>query len=97
MSTHAKPNAPLPTKALRWQFEPSWSASGDKLAITGNRHPLPVILDRDLHDAWKDKQTIFMVKRDGTGLQQLVDEAGPYALVSSVITRWIGSGLYTGN
>ena len=70
---------PLPTKALRWQFEPSWSASGDKLAITGNRHPLPVILDRDLHDAWKDKQTIFMVKRDGTGLQQLVDEAGPYA------------------
>ena len=70
---------PLPTKALRWQFEPSWSASGDKLAVTGNRHPLPVILDRDLHDAWKDKQTIFIVNRDGTGLQQLVGEDGPDA------------------
>ena len=70
---------PLPTKALRWQFEPSWSASGDKLAITGNRHPLPVILDRDLHDAWKDKQTIFIVNRNGTGLQQLVEEDGPDA------------------
>ena len=71
---------PLPTKALRWQFEPSWSASGDKLAITGNRHPLPVILDRDLHEAWKDKQTIFLVNRDGTGLQPLVKEDGPDAL-----------------
>ena len=71
---------PLPTKALRWQFEPSWSASGDKLAITGNRHPLPVILDRDLHEAWKDKQTIFIVNRDGTGLQPLVKEDGPDAL-----------------
>ena len=70
---------PLPTKVLRWQFEPSWSAAGDKLAITGNRHPLPVILDRDLHNAWKDKQTIFIVNRDGTGLQQLVAEAGPDA------------------
>ncbi len=70
---------PLPTKALRWQFEPSWSATGDKLAFSGNRHLLPVILDRDLHNAWKDKQAIFIVNRDGTGLRQLVEEAGPAA------------------
>ena len=68
---------PLPTKALRFQFQPSWSASGDKLAISGIEHPLPVILD--LHNAWKDKQSIYIVNRDGTGLRQLVEEAGPDA------------------
>ena len=70
---------PLPTKALRWQFEPSWSALGDKLAISGIEHPLPVLLERDLHEAWKDKQSIYVVNRDGTGLRQLVNEAGPEA------------------
>ena len=69
---------PLPKKALIWQYYPSWSAVGDRLAFTGNKHPLPM-LDRDLHNAWKDKQTIYIVNRDGTGLQQLVKEAGPYA------------------
>ncbi|MCY4552825.1 MAG: hypothetical protein OXC79_04050 [Candidatus Poribacteria bacterium] len=68
---------PLPDKALLWQFDPSWSAGGDRLAFAGNKHPLPVILD--LHNAWKDKQTVFIINRDGTGLRQLVDEAGPYA------------------
>ena len=68
---------PLPDKALLWQFEPSWSAGGDRLAFAGNKHPLPVILD--LHNAWKDKQTVFIVNRDGTGLRQLVEEAGSYA------------------
>ena len=70
---------PLPTKALRWQFQPSWSALGDKLAFSGIEHPLPVILERDLHEAWKDKQSIYIVNRDGTGLRQLVEEAGPDA------------------
>ena len=70
---------PLPMKVIQWQFEPSWSASGDKLAFSGIEHPLPVILDRELHNAWKDKQAIFIVNRDGTGLRQLVEEAGPYA------------------
>ena len=68
---------PLPDKALLWQFDPSWSAGGDRLAFAGNKHPLPVILE--LHNAWKDKQTVFIVNRDGTGLRQLVEEAGPYA------------------
>ena len=70
---------PLPKKALIWQYNPSCSAVGDRLAFAGNKHPLPPILDGDLHNAWKAKQTIYIVNRDGTGLQQLVKEAGPYA------------------
>ena len=77
---------PLPDKVLLWQSHPSWSAAGDRLAISGNRHPIPVIagLDLDkaraLHDVWINKGTIFIVNRDGTGLRQLVEEAGPRAL-----------------
>ena len=67
----------LPKKAILRQIDPSWSATGDKLTFTGNKHPLPVILDRDLHNAWANKYTIFIVNRDGTGLKQLVEEAGP--------------------
>ena len=37
----------LPDEALPWQFDPSWSAAGDRLAISGIKHPLPVILDRE--------------------------------------------------
>ena len=71
---------PLPDKALRRQYGPSWSAAGNRLAISGIKHPKPAILDRDLHDAWADKQTIFIVDRDGTGLRQLVEEAGSEAV-----------------
>ena len=70
---------PLPDEALLFQFDPSWSAAGDRLAFAGNKHPIPVILDRELHRVWKNKQTIYIVNRDGTGLRQLVDEAGPHA------------------
>ena len=69
----------LPKKALLWQHQPSWSATGDKLAFSGNKHPRPAILNRELHNAWAAKRTIFIVNRDGTGLQQLVEEAGPAA------------------
>ena len=75
---------PLPDKALQWQSNPSWSAAGDRLAITGNRHLLPVILDRDLHNAWHDKYTVFIVNRDGTGLQQLIEEDGPRVSASAL-------------
>ena len=75
---------PLPDKALRRQAGPAWSAAGDRLAITGNRHPLPVILDRELHNAWADKYTVFIVNRDGTDLRQLVEEAGSGAGVSAL-------------
>ena len=71
---------PLPDKTLQWQRNPSWSAAGDRLAIRGNKHPIPAILDRDLHNAWANKSTIFIVNRDGSGLRQLVEEAGPRAL-----------------
>ena len=69
----------LPKKSLPWQGHPSWSASGDKLALVGNKEPIPAILDRDLHNAWRAKDTIFIVNRDGTGLKQLVPEDGQAA------------------
>ena len=75
---------PLPDKVLLWQWGPSWSAAGDRIAFTGNKHPLPVILDRDLHNAWKDRDSVYIVNRDGTGLRQLVDEAGPAAGASAL-------------
>ena len=75
---------PLPDKALQWQYLPSWSTAGDRLAISGNRHPIPAILDRDLHEAWRDKTTVYIVNRDGTGLRQLVDEAGPDIAVAAL-------------
>ncbi|RKU24278.1 hypothetical protein C6503_01245 [Candidatus Poribacteria bacterium] len=74
-----KREQPLPDKVLLWQSTPSWSAVGDKLAISGNKHPIPPILDKDLHRAWANKRTIYIVNRDGTGLRQLVEEAGPPA------------------
>ena len=77
-----KPERLLPKKALPWQRDPSWSASGDKLAFSGNNHPLPDInglelkVQRELHNAWRDKQTIFTVNRDGTDLKQVLEEDG---------------------
>ena len=83
---------PLRDKALLWQRAPSWSAAGDRLAISGNKHPLPVILDRDLHNAWADKSTIFIVNRDGSGLRQLVEEAGPggswACIIAGTARKW---------
>ena len=75
---------PLPDKTLPWQYLPSWSAAGDRLAITGNEHPRPAILDRDLHAAWHNKFTVYIVNRDGTGLRQLLDEAGHDASVAAL-------------
>ena len=69
----------LPKKVLHWQSTPSWSATGDKLAFVGNKHPIPAILDRALHNAWAAKDTIFIVNSDGTGLKQLVEEDGQAA------------------
>ena len=70
----------LPKKVEFFQRDPSWSAAGDKLAFTWNTHPLPPPdAGRAVHAAWKDKMTIYIVNRDGTGLRQLIEEAGPYA------------------
>ena len=75
---------PIRDKTLQWQNAPSWSATGDKLAISGNKHPIPVILDRELHNAWNDLTTIYIVNRDGSNLRQLVDEAGPRASMPEI-------------
>ena len=71
----------LPRKAAGYQLRASWSAIGDKLAFSWNNNPLPP--DRKPREpfppGWADKETIYIVNRDGTELQQLVDEAGPEA------------------
>ena len=70
----------LPKKAMAWQNDPSWSAAGDKLAFSWNNNPIPPLHMVDLREAWETKETVYIVNRDGTGLQQLVDEAGSYAI-----------------
>ena len=75
----------LPKKALPWQQDPSGRQQEINSLFSGNNHPLPDINGlaleeaRALHNAWKDKQTIFIVNRDGTGLKQVLEEAGSYA------------------
>ena len=71
----------LPRKELGGQLMPSWSASGDKLTFAWNNNPLPPDLKPEdgLPEGWADKRTIYIVNRDGTGLQQLVEEGGPMA------------------
>ena len=73
----------LPKKAQFWQNAPSWSAAGNKLVFSWNKNPLPpdhrLGIDA-VPDAWLEKETIYIANRDGTGLQQLVDEAGSYAI-----------------
>ncbi len=70
----------LPRKAIAWQNSPSWPALGDKLAFSWNNNPLPPIdADRDVWDEWQTAETIYLVNRDGTELQQLIEEDGPYA------------------
>ena len=39
----------------------------------------PPDAERRVHTEWKDKITVYIINRDGTGLQQLIEEAGPYA------------------
>lgn len=72
----------LPKEAMDWQNFPSWLATKDKLVFSWNKNPLPPdfnpAIDR-FPDAWRNKETIYTVNRDGTDLQQLIDEAGSYA------------------
>ena len=70
----------LPKNVESFQRDPSWSAAGDKLVFSWNKHPVPPPdAERRLHEEWKNKITIYIINRDGTGLQQLIEEAGPYA------------------
>ena len=80
-----KQKRPLSRKVADWQLQPSWSDVGNKIAFTGNNHPLPDLNGlelkeaRALHKAWQDKQTIFIMNSDGSGFKKLVPEAGPKA------------------
>ena len=71
----------LPKKVAGYQMEVSWSILGKKLVFSWNKNPLPP--DRKPREpfpvGWDDKETIYIVNRDGTGLRQLVDEVGPKA------------------
>ena len=85
---------------MDWQNQPSWSPAGDKLVFSWNKHPLPPdhnpLIDA-FPLAWKAKETIYIVNRDGTDLKQLVDEAGPAAHgLRYVIAKWRGTPIYTG-
>ena len=87
----------LPKKAMDWQNDPSWSPTGDKLVFSWNKNPLPPdhnpLID-PFPVVWEAKETIYMVNRDGTGLKQLVDEAGPAAR-SPTLSRDGEALLYT--
>ncbi len=70
----------LPRKEGFWQRYPSWSTSGEKLVFSFNNNPLPPLLpDGRVPNAWTEKETIYIINRDGTGLQQLVEEVGSKA------------------
>ncbi|MYC75504.1 hypothetical protein F4X10_07040 [Candidatus Poribacteria bacterium] len=58
---------PKPAKPS-WLTSPEWSPSGDKLAFSW-LHKVPL-------GKFVDTQTIYIINRDGTGLQQVIDETG---------------------
>ena len=62
----------FPPKAIpSWLPTVKWSPTGDKLAFSW-QHQVP------LKD-FIEKETIYTVNRDGTGVTQIIDEAGPRA------------------
>ncbi len=75
----------LPKDAVPWQNHPAWSLTSKQIAFSLNKNPLPV--PPGLKEgqafrvplAWLDKETIYIVNRDGTGLRQIVKEVGPKA------------------
>ena len=66
VSTHKqKVLFPKPVKPS-WLTSPAWSPSGDKLAFAW-LHKVPL-------GEFAHTQTIYLINRDGTGLQQVIDE-----------------------
>ena len=66
VSTHKqKVLFPKPAKPS-WMTSPAWSPSGDKLAFSW-LHKVPL-------GEFADTQTIYIINRDGTGLQHVLDE-----------------------
>lgn len=67
---------------IAWQHSPAWSPTGDKLAFSWNLQPIvppPGVLPGErfiVPKAWFNHETIYIMNQDGTGLEQIVDEAG---------------------
>ncbi len=59
-----------------WQHLPAWSATGDQIVFSWLNQILPHGKLFDL----VDKETIYIVNRDGTGLEQIVPEVGKAAM-----------------
>ena len=82
LNIQTKKQAFLPfPKIPMWVRYPAWSPCGDKVAFSWMNR---VELRREDFE----KETIYVVNRDGTGLQQIIDEAGP----ASVDPVWSPSG-----
>lgn len=75
----------LPRDVSAWQAEPAWTVTSDKLSFSWNKNPLPVPPDAKpgkpfrVPPEWLDQETIYIMNRDGTDVQQVVNEAGPKA------------------
>lgn len=86
LNLHSRVEKKLRPDGIAWQGTPVWSPTGDKLAfswILQLIEPPPGVLPGErfvIPGAWFDNETIFIVNRDGTGLEQIVDEAGPEAI-----------------
>ena len=61
----------LPEDAIPWMRWPAWSPTGDKIAFCWLNHFKFV--------GFFGRQTVYIVNRDGTELEQIVDAAGPRA------------------
>ena len=93
-----EPKRLLPKKAIPWQNNPSWSATGDKLVFSWNQNPLPPDhkLDEAFPPEWKAKQTIYIINRDGTEIAFMSkmhdDEKGTHIRIINIHTkekRWL--------
>jgi Tol biopolymer transport system component len=65
----------LPEDTISWQHEPAWSPTGEKIAFSWLNRVRPHGKLFDL----VDKETIYIVNRDGTSIERIVPEAGKQA------------------
>ena len=75
LQTHAEENLGPP--GFPWMRVPAWAADSTKIAfsgVDGNAIPLAVLLQPDFN--MLDKQSIYLMNRDGTGIKQIVEANG---------------------
>ena len=71
-------------RKMLWMRWPAWSTTGDRITFSWNKNPMPAPDPWPpggwlVPEAWLDKETIYVANQDGTGLERIVDEAGPKA------------------